>query len=813
MILVFLLFIVIIILFIASWLLFSQYRTKGAIARALNMGLFLIRVPREFPKEGQQQQKQEKELISITEQLLSSFTNIHSKGWNRILYGEPYISFELAVHHIGEEIHFYIAVPKSHEEIIEKQIHGFYPTAEVLKTKDYNIFNPRGATLGSYFILGDSHLLPFKTYQKLETDPLGEILTAMSKLEEEGEGTALQVLIRPSHKTKLKSSALKIAKEIQKGHSFKEALSIINRNEFIEGIKEVFKTQNKQEQKQKEEMKVTTPYHEELVKSIVNKASKQTFDTNIRIIASANSEARANQILHDLEGSFVQFSSPDLNSLKPIRVRGRSLEKLIFNFSFRIFDDKKSIYLSTEELASIYHFPLPTTLAPRVKLLKAKPAEPPPDLPKEGIIIGKNIYRGQEKLIRMQSDDRRRHLYIIGQTGTGKSTFLNSLIQQDIKAGEGVCVIDPHGDLVEDILGVIPKERFEDVILFDPGDTSRVLGLNILEIDPERPEQKSFVIDDFYKILRQIYKDVPEAFGPIFEKFFKNSLMLLLDDYKNEIPTIADISRVFADKDYRDAKLSREVNPEVVRFWQFEAEKMSGDWSLPNMSGYITSKFAPFILNEYVRPIITQQKSAFNFRDVMDNQKILLVKLSKGKIGDLNANLLGMIVVSKLLISALSRVDISQEMRRDFYLYMDEFQNFTTDSIATILSEARKYRLNLIIAHQFIKQLQENIRDAVFGNVGSIVSFRVGPDDSNFFKEREIFEPVFSAQDLLNVDNFNAYVKLLINNQPSRPFNIQIIRPLNGDHNIANAVRELSMLKYGRPREEVEKEFIEKQRG
>lgn len=799
------LLLVLVLLLFIIWFLFSHYKKRGAITRALNMTLFLIRLPREFPKEGQQQ-KQDKELIGVMEQLLSSFTSLHSKGWNKFSYGEPYLALELAVHHIGEEIHFYFAVPKTHEGLVEKQIHGFYPTAEITKVKDYNIFNPQGETSGSHFTVGSSPVLPFKTYQKLETDPLGEILTSMSKLEEEGEGAALQILIKPSHNSGLKSLASKVSKELQKGSDFSEALRKSSKGktqEFIEAANP--STTSSKQEKLEEKPKVVTPYHEETVKAIIQKSSRPLFDVNIRALASANAEARAEQILQDLENVFVQFSAPDLNSLKPIRAKKRKLQKLIFNFSFRLFDDKQNIYLSTEELASIYHFPLPTTAAPRIKLLKSKPAEPPADLPKEGIVLGKNIYRGQEKEVRMQRDDRRRHLYIIGQTGTGKTTFLNNLIKQDILNGEGVCVIDPHGDLIEDVVTSIPQERYEDVIVFNPGDVERPMGLNILEVDSNRPEQKSFVIDDFYKILRMLYKDIPEAFGPIFEKFFKNSLMLLLDDYANEIPTIADVSRVFADKNYRDQKLSRETNPEISRFWQFEAEKMTGEWALPNMSGYITSKFTAFLMNDYIRPIITQKHSSFNFREIMDNKKILLVNLSKGLIGDLNANLLGLIIVSKLLVAAFSRVDTPQEQRPDFNLYIDEFHNFTTDSIATILSEARKYRLNLIIAHQFIKQLQENIRDAVFGNVGSMVVFRIGADDAEYMKNQ--FEPVFSPQDLMNIDNFNAYVKLLINNQTSRPFNIQILPPSVGDTAIAKYVKELSRLKYGRPRTEVEEEF------
>lgn len=819
----FFIFFLIIILFIflcavlLGFIIFFRYRSRGLLARALNMTLFMIKVPREKPKENIDRSKQEKEQIAISEQLFTSLANMKTKGWQNFFFGNPYVSLEIAVDHIAEDIHFYIAVPRLYETVAEKQIHGLYPTVEVLKVKDYNIFNPGGAVAGSYFVITRHPLLTFRTYQKLEADPLGEILTSFSKLAEEGEGASIQMILRPSQNRRLKKLAAKVSREIQKGYDFGEALSRARKNEILHffgnALVELIspsQAEKPEEKKMKqEERKAATAYHEELMKSMVGKFSKVVFDANIRILASASTEVRASQIIQEIEGAFAQFAAPDLNSLKSVRTSGSVLKKLVFDFSFRLFRKNMALYLSTEEVASIYHFPIPTTAAPRVHMLKAKPAEPPTDLPKEGIILGKNTYRGEDRFIRMTRDDRRRHLYVIGQTGTGKTTFLKGVIIQDIAAGEGVCVVDPHGDLIEDILNNIPRDRANDVIVFNPGDISRPLGLNILEIDPDQPQQKSFVIDDFYKILRTIYKDLPEAFGPIFEKFFKNTIMLLLDDYKNEIPTIAEISRVFADKEYRDLKLSRETNPEIIRFWRFEAEKMSGEWALPNMSGYITSKFAPFILNEYVRPIITQQKSSFNFREVMDSKKILLVNLSKGLIGEINASLLGMIVVSKLLIAAFSRVDIPQEERKDFYLYIDEFQNFTTDSIAVILSEARKYRLNLIIAHQFIKQLEEKIKNAVFGNVGSMVSFRIGAEDAEAMKAR--FEPTFSPNDLMNIDNFNAYVNLLIYNRTAKPFNIIVPQPPQGDREIARAIIELSRLQYGRDRQEVEQSFRERQ--
>ncbi|OGM98793.1 MAG: hypothetical protein A2817_00205 [Candidatus Yanofskybacteria bacterium RIFCSPHIGHO2_01_FULL_39_8b] len=431
-------------------------------------------------------------------------------------------------------------------------------------------------------------------------------------------------------------------------------------------------------------------------------------------------------------------------------------------------------------------------------------------MPGDGIVLGKNIYRGEERIVRMTDGDRQRHLYIIGQTGTGKSTLMKAMIRQDIENGKGLCLIDPHGEFAEFAASVIPKNRIDDVIYFDPGDIDRPMGLNMMEIDPKHPEQKTRVIDELFGIFDKLY-DLKQTGGPMFEKYFKNSALLLLDDYEHEIPTLADISRVLVNNAFRADKLSRETNPLVKEFWELEAQKAGGEASLANMAPYISSKVTAFVFNEFLRPIINQKKSAFNFRDVMDNQKILIINLSKGRIGDLNANLLGMVIVGKLLMAALSRVDLPESGRKDFYLYIDEFQNFTTDSIGIILSEARKYRLDLIVAHQFIKQLKENIRDAVFGNVGSIVSFRIGPDDAEFMKNK--FEPIFIPQDLINIDNLNAYVSLLINGQTTRPFNIKLETDKvfgAGSLEITNSIKEISRLKYSQPRDEVEKEIQER---
>lgn len=782
-------FVVIGIIFVAGLILLGSFRTKGSIARALNMSLFLITLPREFSSgSGQVQQRTEKELISVMEQLYSSFANLHSKGWNKFIYGEPYISLEMAVHHIGEEILFYMAVPKTYEQIFEKQVHGFFPTAEVEKIKDYNIFNPNGVSVGAYIKLSGNPILPFKTYQNLPTDPLGEIATSLSKLEKEGEGAAIQILMRPSHKKELSSLAQKTAREMQAGSSFKEALSKAKKPK-----------KPKPNEQQPLTPKVVTPFEEEVIKGIQSKATKPVFDTNIRVIVSAVSEARAKQLLDDVEGAFTQFSANEMNSLKTFKVSSGALDKLLFNFSFRLFDNSQSVLMSSEEITSLYHFPLASTLAPKIKFLKAKSSEPPTNLPRDGIILGNNMFRGVKNVVRMTKNDRRRHFYTLGQTGTGKSTLMENMIFQDIMNGDGAAFIDPHGTAIEKILGTIPPERMQDVVVFDPADVGRPIGINMLEYDIRYPEQKTFIVNELLSIFQKLF--LAETMGPMFDQYFRNAVLLLLDDYQTEKPTIVNIPRILTDEQYRKDKLSRETNPIVKSFWELEAEKAGGEAALANMAPYITSKISGFIANEYLRPILSQKNSSFDFREIIDQKKILLVNLSKGKIGDINANLLGMLIVGKLLIAALSRVDLPEEQRNDFYLYIDEFQNFTTDSIATILAEARKYRLNLIIAHQFIKQLVEKIRDAVFGNVGSMAIFRVGADDAEFLKNQ--FEPVFTPQDLLNIDNFNCYVKLLINNQTARPFNIKIEPPHESDREFAQKIKELSRLKYGKQREDV----------
>ena len=795
------------LIFIAGLVIIGKWRVRGRLERALNLDLFLVRLPR-ASQTGDTGQGREKELIAVMEQLLGSLTNLHSKGWNKFLYGEPYLALELAVHHVGDQIHFYIAVPRNFEEVLMKQIQAYYPTAEVARVADYNIFNPKGVTAGAYLNYSESPLLPVKTYLSQPADPLAGILTALSKIDIEGEGAAVQLLIRPSHNSWVKATAAKVVQEMGKGLPFKDALGKVKnppKPKLGEDGKPIVEA---------EPMRPVTPADQEVIKWVSQKASKQLFDVTVRLVSSAPDQTQADQLLQEIENAFVQFGEPNLNSFKPQRVKGRGLDQFIKNFSFRMFDaggwfDSVPVLpLSSEELASLYHFPLATTTAPRVNYLNAKSSEAPANLPTDGIVIGRNNYRGQETLIRLADEDRRRHMYILGQTGTGKSVTLEAMFRQDFESGKGVTLIDPHGSLAEWALSVIPKARANDVIYFDPADIERPMALNMLEFDPTHPEHKTLIIDEMFQIMDKLY-NLRETGGPQFERYFKNAIFLLLDNYDYYVPTLADVSRVFVDEAFRNDLLVREANPIVKQFWELEATKTTGDQSLTNFAGYVTSKIDTFTSNDFLRPIINQRRSAIDFADVIENKKILIVNLSKGKVGNLNADLLGMVIINKLQRAALAR-DTTRADMPDHYLYIDEFQNFTTESIAVILSEARKYRLCLVMAHQFIAQLTDKIRDAVFGNVGSMAIFRINPEDAEMPKIKTRFEPVFSTQDIANLENLNCVVNLLIGGQVTRPFNMRIETERvfgQGSPELRRAIVELSRQKYGRPRAEVEAEI------
>ncbi|MDO8558116.1 MAG: type IV secretion system DNA-binding domain-containing protein [bacterium] len=806
-------FIVIIVLVIIGLILFmllEMKREKARLIKSLNMALFLVRLPKE--DISGEERKQDKERIAVMEQLISSFATMHEGGWKGVVSGQPAVVLEMAVHHIGEEIHFYIAGPVRSAELIQRTVHGFYSAASVERVQDYNIFNPHGTHAGSVLTLAKRYFLPLRSYVTLESDPLNNISNALSKLEREGEGAAIQVVMQHAGNSWNKK-AFAVARLMQRGKSYEAAVSEAAGG-FLGFLKELSGGVGGEDKKKKEadeKAKTSlTPLAQETIKGIEGKASKAGFSVNVRLIASAPDALRAERILEQLENAFAQFSHPAWNGFKPRRVKGRALRNLLYNFSFRVFSEDEAMLLNTEEISSLYHFPISTLQTPRIGWLKAKTAPPPENLPEaeegDGVTIGDSLFRGQARAVRMLREDRRRHLYVVGQTGTGKSTLLSEMIRQDIEKGEGVGIIDPHGDLAELALSLVPRERIKDVVYFNPGDMERPVGLNMLEAKGE--DQRDFAVQEMIAIFMKLFP--PEVVGPMFEHNMRNAMLTLMADPENP-GTIVEIPRIFTDEAYVRSLLPKVQDPVVRAFWEKEMAKTS-EFHKSEMLGYLVSKVGRFVENEMMRNIIGQPRSGFNIRDIMDNRKILIANLSKGKMGEVNSSLLGMILVSKLQMAAMARGDITQEGRADFYLYIDEFQNFTTDSIATILSEARKYRLNLIMAHQFIAQLPENIKNAAFGNVGSLCALRVGADDGEYLAKQ--FEPAFSQQDLLNLDNFNAVVKLMIRGQTSRPFNTLVHKPwergVKPDLQAAQALKEFSRLTYGRAREVVQKEILER---
>jgi hypothetical protein len=555
--------------------------------------------------------------------------------------------------------------------------------------------------------------------------------------------------------------------------------------------------------------KVATEFENKIIKSLQSKASRPLFDCNVRIVTSALTPERATQILSDISGAFSQYAAPDLNSFKLKAQKGRDLERLLFHYSFRLFDQAQTLQLSSEEVTSIYHFPVSSAVLPKVKFANFRTAPPPPDMPAEGVVFGMNVYQGIETPLKLTKEARRRHMYILGQTGTGKSVTLSQMIFQDLRAGEGVTIIEPHSDLGSKALRHVPKARVDDVVYFDPTNVDRPMGLNLLEFDVNHPEQKTLIIDELFQIMDKLY-DLKTTGGPQFERYFKNSIFLLLDNYERRVPTLADVSRVFVDEAFRNDLLVHETNPIVKNFWELEATKTTGDQSLANFAGYVTSKIDAFTSNDFLRPIINQQKSAFDFTDIIENKKILICNLAKGKIGQLNSDLLGLVIINKLQRAALAR-DIRRAEFADHYVYIDEFQNYATPSIKTILSEARKYKLCLIMAHQYVGQLPEDIRDAVYGNVGTMLIARVSPEDAEMPKIKTRFEPVFTPFDISNIDNLNAYVSMLVGQALARPTSCRLmleeLKSDPGDSAMEDALMQISSLKFGRPRDEVEAEI------
>ena len=774
------------------------------------MALLLVLVPADSEGEDKANKLEKmKERIAVMEQFFAGLITLKEpKFWRKKFIGNPHISLEIA--NIEGQVRFMIGVPKSYKGFIEKQLLGVFPDAKIEEMReDYTIFSEDAAVGVSIGALSKRSIYPIKTYKKIESDSLGEIVNAFSKLSAK-EGAAIQIIAKPAEKG-WNNAGIEMAKKIQEGKGGADSAGLakdVGKGVIKELGGMVIRKKDNPEEK-KDLPKALTPAQQALVEALENKSNQHGFAVNLRIVVSTDTKESAANLFNSLEGAFAQFQSQAANSFKFSRKFFPKNKKDVWRFIFRSFSPKNAFVLGSEELASIFHLPAVKEIG-GIKHLEAKEASAPANMPKEGLYLGDNLYRGIVSPVRIKAEDRRRHMYVIGGTGTGKSVFFTNSILQDIENGAGVCVIDPHGTLVDEVLGRIPKERAEDVIIFDPADTERPLGFNLFEA--KREGQKDLLALEAMSIFLKLFGG--EIFGPRIQDYFRNGALTLMSDDENP-GTIVDIVRLFTDDDFQDSWIQKVKNPVIKSFWENQMAK-TGAREKQEMIPFFASKFGAFITNTTMRNIIGQSHSAFNFRDVMDEGKILLVSLSKGTIGELNMSLLGMIIVAKLQMAAMSRADLPENQRKDFYLYVDEFQNFASSTFESILSEARKYRLNLTMAHQYLAQIENiggnsekkvNLRKSVFGNVGSIVAFRTGVEDAEILEKE--FLPEFNKQDIANIKNLNAYVKLLIDGVRSSSFNMFVPFPKKIEHpEIGKAIRELSALRYGKDRETVESEII-----
>jgi hypothetical protein len=776
--------------------------------RSFRNVVLMITVPKEAGEKGDASKRDKttneiRESISATEGIFKSIGSLPAqRGLKAMILGrDDNFSFEIVAQ--DGLVTFYASVPRESRDYVEQQIHANLPLAQIEEVADYNIFPVKGVILGTRLGFRRESYLPIINYKKLESDPLNALTNALAKVEK-GEGAVIQLVVR-SARHEWRNKGIKIASYMQQGNSFSQA------KRKLEPIGMLLGSGHKSSHKEGEPPKEyrLSPLETEMVKSIEEKTGQVGIDVNINIVTAAPAAAHAKLHLDNIVNAFGQYTSPQFgNAFRKVASGKRVIDDLVF----RTFHSGHAAVLTPDELASIYHLPLPSTETPNIRWLTARKSAPPPNLPEEGMTLGVIKYRRGEYPVRIAQPDRLRHMYIIGKSGTGKSEFLKQMMKQDIEAGRGICAIDPHGELAQDAIKLVPKSRADDVIYFNPSDYERPMGLNMLEYDPKYPEQKVFVVNEMLKIFDKLY-DLKATGGPMFEYYMRNALLLIMENPESG-STLLEVPRVLADERYRAYKLSKCRNQAVRDFWIKEAQKAGGESSLANMVPYIASKLAPFITNDLMRSIVGQQKSSFNIREAMDSNKILLLDLAKGKLGDLNAYLIGMVLVGKILNAALSRQDMDRAARQDFFLYIDEFQNFITDSIATILSEARKYGLGLIVAHQYVSQLapggDTKIRDAVFGNAGTIVAFRVGAEDAEFLNKE--FAPTFTPFDLINCEAATANVKLLIKNTSSRPFNMNLGPMVQSDNRYVEAIKQLSRLKYGRDRDIVEAEIAERTR-
>lgn len=785
---------------------FLMYKKTLREAKNYERGLKMVPMFIHLPPSSDDIEKGSRDERDLTDEVLSEaqvmyniIASTATKGFKNKIYGQRHISFEIVAK--GGLVHYYTVVPIVLVDVIKQAVAAAYPSARLEEVAEHNIFSQAGkmsGVIGGEFTLKKKFVYPIATYQETKRDASRALLNALSAATRE-DGVAIQFLIRPAGEGWVKSS-VNAAKKIKEDKGKTKGLGVKGAG----GMAELLWKPPETPDEKKPEDKQLTSLEEELIKGIEEKTRYPGYEVLVRVVVSSNTTEHSQGLLKNIVAAFALFDSPTNNGFKfnP----ARDIEELVTSFIFRFFPQTISHnILNSVELATIFHLPNQTSIpTSKVKRQMSKQVDGPTELMEEGLLLGVNEFRGVKKEIRLSVNDRRRHTYIIGQTGVGKSVFLENLAYQDMHDGRGFAFIDPHGDSVEQLLANVPKERVEDIIYFNPGDLDNPIGLNLFEWETE--DQKDFLIQETINMLYSLYDPGHTGIvGPRLEHIFRNCALLLMADPNGG--TFIDIPKLLVDDAFMKAKLKYVTDRNVLDFWTKEYPASQRSNESGEVTSWVVSKFGPFMSNTMMRNIMGQRKSGFNLQEIMDGNKILLVNLSKGKMGELNSKLLGMIFVMKFQAAAMARAHIPEEERKDFSLFVDEFQNFATESFETILSEARKYRLNLVLGNQFMTQLTDKIREAIIGNVGTVISGRIGVTDAELMVKK--FQPVFDAEDLTKLPNYQSIISVMVHGVPSQPFSMSLLPPMNQTNSqLSDAMKRLSATKYGHNRAAIEKEIF-----
>lgn len=791
-----------------GFIIFSMYKKTLREAKSYERGLKMVPLLIHLPpssedlenSSGRDQRDITEEVLSQAQVMYNIIASTATKGFKSKIYGQRHLAFEIVAHE--GLVRYYAVVPTVLVDVVRQAIAAAYPSARLEEVVERNIFSQAGkmsGTIGGEFTLKKHFVYPIATYQEAKRDASRALLNALSSASRE-DGIAIQLMLRPAREGWTRNS-ISAAEKITKEKGKQKGLGFSGRKDLMEAL---WKPPEAKELKPED--KQLTKLEQATVEAIEEKTRYPGYEVLVRVVVSSNTAARSQALLKNVVAAFALFDSATFNGFK--FAVSKNIDELVTAYIFRFFPQTVTQnILNSVELATIFHLPDQKTIpTSQVQRQLSKQVDGPTELMDEGFLLGYNEFRGVKKPIRLSTNDRRRHTYIIGQTGTGKSVLLENLAFQDMMDGRGFAFVDPHGDSVEVLLGKVPKERVEDVIYFNPGDMTNPIGLNMFEFDS--PDQKDFLVQESINMLYGLYDPGHTGIvGPRLEHIFRNAALLLMSDPNGG--TFIDIPKLLIDDEFMKSKLKYVTDQTVLDFWTKEWPDSQKSSESGEVVSWVVSKFGPFISNDSMRNILGQTKSGFNLRDIMDNKKILLVNLSKGRMGELNSKLLGIIFVMKFQAAAMSRADVPEDQREDFSLYVDEFQNFATESFESILSEARKYRLNLILGNQFMTQLTDKIREAIIGNVGTVISGRIGITDAEVLVKK--FSPTFDAEDLTKMPNYQSVTSVMINNVPSAPFSMSFLPPMGQSNpQLSDALKRLSAAKYGKPRAIVEKEIFDR---